>query len=436
MTWMKMAFASAGFYCLLASQALGQYWVRPAPEYRLSERPAPYVAAEEPTAPSPSDQVIRPAPPAEPQTPETAGWKDSAESAKDAWCSPACGWDLCQEGDPWELYPESGSGLKIGGWFQAGYHNKIDGAFNAHPGRIHLHQGYLYAEKVAHGESGWDWGFRTDLVYGVDAQDTQAFGNNPGRWDFLNGFDHDDYGWALPQAYAEVAYCDWSVKIGHFYRLLGYESVMAPANFFYSHALTMYHSEPFTHTGVVASYQASDRLTAHGGWTLGWDTGFDQYAQGNSFLGGLDYALTDNVTLSYMMCAGNLGWRGEGYNHSLVFDFHVTDKLNYVVQSDWVETTGWYTVNDVFVADSYDDVGVNQYLFYELNDCWKLGGRFEWWKRDGASAYEATAGVNWRPHPNFVLRPEIRYNWGPGLAANLFLPADSWIFGIDGILTF
>ena len=77
-----------------------------------------------------------------------------------------------------------------------------------------------------------------------------------------------------------------------------------------------------------------------------------------------------------------------------------------------------------------DDVGVNQYLIYQLNDCWAVGGRFEWWKRDGASAYEATAGVNWRPHPNFVLRPEIRYNWGPGLAANLGLPENSTIFGI------
>jgi hypothetical protein len=363
------------------------------------------------------------------------------EAADAAYC-PTRGWDLCCEGDPWELFPETCRGLKVGGWFQAGYHNKTDGRFNQHPGRVNLHQAYLYAQKTANGEAGLDWGFRTDIVYGVDAQDTQAFGNNPGVWDFQNGFDHTPYGWALPQAYAELAYCDLSVKIGHFYTLEGYETVTAPDNFFYSHAFTMYNSEPFTHTGVLGAYQASDKLTVHGGWTLGWDTGFDQYAAGSNFLGGLAYSLTDNVSVTYMACSGNMGWRGEGYSHSVLFDVSLTDRMNYVLENDWVETDGWYDTAGVngtagkFYPEQRDDFGINQYLFYELNDCWKLGGRFEWWKRDGSSAYEATAGVNWRPHPNFVLRPEIRYNWGPGLAANLGLPENSTIFGIDGIFTF
>ncbi len=439
MSRMRMAFASVGVCLLLASPVLGQYWVRPAPEYHLAERPAPYVAAEERTAPSPSDQVVPPAPAPVTPAPSTPDWQVGGDAANGDYCVRAFGWDLCREGEPWELFPESRCGVKVGGWFQAGYHDETDGRFNAHPGRIHLHQAYLYAEKVARGESGWDWGFRTDLVYGVDGIDTQAFGNNPGNWDYANGFDHGIYAWALPQAYAEVAYCDLSVKMGHFYRLHGYERVTAPDNFFYSHAFTMNESEPFTHTGVLASYQASDRLTVHGGWTLGWDTGFDQYAAGNNFLGGLAYALTDNVTVTYMMCAGNLGWRGEGYNHSLVFDVGLTEKLNYVFQSDWVETDGLYApATGVFTADQGDDIGINQYLFYELNDCWKLGGRFEWWKRDGSSLYEATAGVNWKPLPNFVLRPEVRYNWGDGLVDNFAAPGlpAGWIFGIDGIVTF
>jgi len=405
--------------------------MRPAPEIRLAERPAT-LAAEESTAPSPSDQPLTTAPAAAPDAPSV---RDLVEK-QDAACCPTRGWDLCCEGEPWELFPETCRGLKIGGWLQAGYNNKTDGKFNTHPGKVNLHQGYLYAQKAASGDAGLDWGFRTDVIYGVDAQDTQAFGNNPGVWDFQNGFDHGVYGWALPQAYAELAYCDLSVKIGHFYTLEGYESVMAPSNFFYSHAFTMYNSEPFTHTGVLGAYQASDKLTVQGGWTLGWDTGFDQFADGSNFLGGLTYSLTDDVTVTYMTCIGDMGWRGQGYTHSLLFDFSLTDRLNYVLENDWVETDGWYNVAGEFFPHERDDVGINQYLFYELNDCWKLGGRFEWWKRDGASAYEATAGVNWRPHPNFVLRPEIRYNWGPGLAANLGLPENSTIFGIDGVFTF
>ena len=437
MTWMRLAFASLGACCLLASPALGQYWVRPAPEYHLSQRPAPYVAAEEPTAPSPSDRVMRP-PPAAAPGPQV---KEEPIAGDAAACCPrgtSCGLDLCHEGDPWELFPETCRGLKIGGWFQAGYNSKSDGKFNSHPGRVNLHQGYLYAEKVADGECGLDWGFRTDLVYGVDAQDTQAFGNNPGHWDFQNGFDHGIYGWAVPQAYVELAACDLSVKFGHFYTLIGYEVVTSPDNFFYSHSFTMYNSEPFTHTGAIATYNATDRLTGYFGWTAGWDTGFDMYNGGNSFLGGFGYSLTDNVKMTYITCFGDLGWRGEGYNHSLVFDVSVTEKLNYILQSDLVASDGWFNVSTgEYLPGQRDDVGVNQYLIYQLNGCWALGGRLEWWKRDGSSLWEATAGVNWKPHPNFVLRPEVRYNWGSGLANNFGSAIDAgWNFGIDGIVTF
>ena len=142
--------------------------------------------------------------------------------------------------------------------------------------------------------------------------------------------------------------------------------------------------------------------------------------------------------MTYITCFGDLGWRGEGYNHSLVFDVSVTEKLNYVLQSDLVLSDGaWNVTTDVFTPEVGDDVGVNQYLIYQLNDCWAVGGRLEWWKRDGSSLWEATAGVNWKPLPNFVLRPELRYNWGDGLANNIAADFDDgFIFGIDGIVTF
>ena len=54
--------------------------------------------------------------------------------------------------------------------------------------------------------------------------------------------------------YFEAGYGDLTVKIGHFYTIIGWEVVTAPDNFFYSHAYTMYNSEPFTHTGVLATY--------------------------------------------------------------------------------------------------------------------------------------------------------------------------------------
>ena len=319
--------------------------------------------------------------------------------------------------------------LDVGGWTQLGYHNKstVIGTadmYNKHPGKFNLHQQWFYLGKEADGRRGWDWGFRTDVIYGVDAQDTQAFGNNPGNWDFQNGWDNGIYGWAMPQLYGEVENGDLNIKFGRFFTLVGYEVVAAPQNFFYSRAFTTYNSEPFTHTGVLATYTVSDNLTTYGGWTYGWDTGFDQFQGGSSFLGGFSASLTDDVTFTYISTAGDFGARGNnGYSHSLVFDFTLSDRLNYILQSDLVSV-------DPNGGGHDDDVGINQYLLYTLNDCWRVGSRLEWWKDEGRSHYSITGGVNYRPTASVVVRPEIRHNWAPSFNQN------RTIFGIDTIFTF
>ena len=351
----------------------------------------------------------------------------AAPQASETQCDGCCDQGWCNLGEPFKvsdvLFDECDSGPTIGGWMQWGYHSQDTpgiGRFNSHPHRFNMHQGWIYVEKKADGCKGLDWGYRADWVYGVDGADTQSFGNTPGRFDYLNGFDHGIYGWAIPQLYAELAYGDLSVKAGHFYTIVGYEVVTAPDNFFYSHAYTMYNSEPFTHTGVLASYAVSEKVQVHAGWTLGWDTGFDRFDDGSNFLGGASVGLTDNVTFTYITTIGDFGWRGEGYAHSAVLGYSVTEKLNYVLQSDLVETN----------AGADHQYGVHQYLLYAINDCLGAGARLEWWKNADNSQYEATFGVNIKPHANLVIRPEIRHDWNPGNRQNVTT------FGSDVILTF
>ena len=110
---------------------------------------------------------------------------------------------------------------------------------------------------------------------------------------------------------------------------------------------------------------------------------------------------------------------------------NVTDCTEYVAQSDYVHTNnGNYSI------------GFNQYLFYSVNDCWKAGGRLEWWKSDvlspdnSVSYYEATLGVNYRAHANLVFRPEVRWDW-TNAEGTIGVPNyDETVFGIDAILTF
>jgi Putative beta-barrel porin-2, OmpL-like. bbp2 len=375
----------------------------------------------------------------------------------DSGCGSSCGnggWGSClgdcSLGDAWtlkdELHPCCDT-WNYGGWIQAGYHDDNTRlsyeygdlrAFNDVPDNLNLHQAYVYFEKLVDADDcSADWGGRVDLLYGTDAQKTQAFGNPGGRWDA--SWDHGVYGWAIPQAYVELAYGDWSWKLGKFYTVVGYEVVTAPDNFFYSHAYTMFNSEPFTHTGVLGTYAASEDVTIYTGWTLGWDTGFDQFGGGSNFLGGFGLQLTDDVKYTYICTAGDLGWRGEGYSHSNVVDVTLSENWQYVFQSDYVNTNF-----ETPSGNDNEDVGVNQYLFYTLNDCWKVGSRAEWWKSnnvtgDAQSFYQVAAGLNYHASSNLVVRPEIRYNWTPAeeaYQAAINENFNQWVFGVDAIVTF
>ncbi len=414
-----------------------------------------YYYGDEEEEPSPSDAVVEPKT-AEPKTAEPAPVSSGASEYAVGCGDPSCGTVACDGGcgsscggcsscylfgpaKPFALMPENRGNIKAGGWTSIGYHNKVTplstvrkkvASFNDVPDRLNLHQQWAYLEKTLDANaSGWDWGGRVDVMYGTDAQKTQAFGTT-GGWD--NDWDNGVYGWAIPQAYVEVGNGDFSVKAGHFYTLVGYEVVAAPGNFFYSHALTMFNSEPFTHTGVLGTYSATQNLKVYGGWTLGWDTGFRQNGNGSSWLGGFAYSLGDDITLTYMSTGGDLGWRGsEAYSHSIVVDVNLTEKFNYVFQTDMV------SVGDVTTSsgggkplDHEDDFSINQYLFYNLNDCWAVGTRIEWWKDEGHSNYEWTSGLNYRPMANLVLRPEIRHDWQP------YAQFDQTTFGVDAILTY
>lgn len=370
---------------------------------------------------------------------------DSAGLGCDGGCDSAAASGL---GDPWKLF-SAPEGWDVGGWANVGYHTASMRNFFGYPDQVQLHQGWLYAEKSIDTSNGFDIGGRLDYLYGTDAQDTQAFGTNRG-WD--TGWDNGQYGHALPQAYVEAGYGDLSVKVGHFFTIIGWEVVQATGNFFYSHSYTMYNSEPFTHTGALATYEAGESTTLWGGYVLGWDGGFDD--NGDAFLGGISQGVTDDLTLIYATTMGRFGearFNGveKGYMHSLIADYAVTEKLQYIIQNDVLSTT------DGSGATARDTYGINQYLIYALNDNWSLGSRFEWWSvaqdssllftapESGRSdVYALTTGVNYRPMANLVIRPEVRYDWvregdNAPLAGGLFEDgSDQFTFGIDSIFLF
>lgn len=362
-----------------------------------------------------------------------------------------CGPMLCQTGEPVSIWgmltgccePD----INVGGWVQAGYYNYNTGMFSDYPHAVNVNQMWAFIEKEADSRCGFDWGFRCDYVYGTDGPDTQAFGNPPDTWDFgwnAGAF----YGHAIPQAYVDLAYCDLSVRVGHFYTIAGYEVVPATGNFFYSHAFTMYYAEPFTHSGALATYQAGDNLTVYGGWTKGWDTGFQTFG-GDTFLGGVSVGLGEHVTATYTTTFGNIGFgtNASGYSQSIVVDMQLTDRLNYVFQTDFADYRGVVTnprtgfrPGTPALSHRY---GINNYLFYEVNECLEAGVRLEWFNAENAigvggrsDLYECTFGVNYKPCPNIRIRPEVR--WDKDDDAFTVAPArnETLGFGLDIIMTF
>ncbi len=350
----------------------------------------------------------------------------------------------CDLGEPWSAWDQIAcdSCIDVGMWTQLGYHDEGNGLYNDNPDGLKLQQQYLYVEKKAHGGSCcWDWGFRVDVMYGTDGNQMQSFGNDPGEWDFMHGYDHGIYAWALPQFYAELAYNNLNLIMGHFYSPAGYERATAPDNFFYSHSMGHTLTSPRTYTGVMATFQYTDCIELIGGYSSGWDVGFNQFAGGNNFFGGFAIDVSESLTFTYIVSGGDFGERSrddeKSYEHNIVIDLDICNDWNYVLESTALRIE----------EQGEDNVSIANYLFYNYSDCLAFGVRAEWWKGDAVtnytyggriptivdgthSYYEAAFGVNYRPIANLVIRPEIRQDWSP---SNNY---DESIFAVDFIATY
>jgi hypothetical protein len=333
-----------------------------------------------------------------------------------------------------------------------------------------MNQFYVVVEKAVDTKSCcWDFGGRIDFLYGTDYYFTTAIGlethgDGSQKWNSEDGprFQFGPaamYGIALPQLYAEVFAPignGLSIKLGHFYTTMGYESVMSTANFFYSHAITHQYFEPFTHTGVLATYSLSEQLKVHAGLTRGWET-WDDNNENCSFMAGFNWTSCDErASLFYGVTFGDepgLVVDDDRFYQSVYFTYKVTDRLTSVTGSDLiVQDNG--SVNGIGEIDDSEAYSLYQYLFYEINKCVKAGVRVEWSRdddnarvipvgglTDGSNYFSLTTGVNWKLYDNLLLRPELRWDWSdfgePGARAyDDFSDSNQFTAAISALLTF
>jgi len=368
-------------------------------------------------------------------------------------------------------------GLTVGGWANAGItynsvspENNFNGpvTFGDRSDEFQLNQLNLFIQRaVATEGDNFDIGGRFDIMFGTDAIFTQAYGVpafdvnsgvplNRNHWDLnlLNSNDNRFYDLAMPQAYLETYIPignGLNVKAGHFYTPIGYETVPAPDNFFYTHAYTMQYGEPFTHTGVLGSYAVDDHWSVIGGVvtgssTGGWDGGWDKHLGNWAGIAGATWTNTDTGTS--LNVSGTYGGTSEQSSepwalYSVVLKQDLNEKTHLVLQHDH----GF--ANGILLGTPKDTewYGINTHLYYDVSDTVTAGVRGEWFRdqngfrvcspgrvaaaTDGAgnsfaaagnftatcsaaSYYAVTAGVTWKPVKWLNLRPNVRYDWADG----------------------
>ncbi|RIK79696.1 MAG: porin [Planctomycetota bacterium] len=413
---------------------------------------------------SPSDQAAPPAPMGEAAAaaPAAEGGSCGCEPGGDdcgcpTCCNSHCGFERCcaldcGDADTVRLFDDicglECRGIKVYGWIAGGVtangHNPVDNfngpmTFNDRT-EGQLNQFYGVMEKAVDNEGcGWGFGARVDVLYGTDHRLTMARGLETHR-DGTNKWNNDRfYGVALPQAYFDVAYNDTTIRVGHMYTTAGYEVVVAPGNFFYSHTYTHQYGEPFTHTGVMWMQRWNERLSFHACAVTGWDN--FTFPPGNtkgSFLGGATITSEDGKgALALVVTSGEepsvTGFEPRNY-FSLVYSRKfLCDRLTYVLQHDnGVQEDGVVSTVGAPVQDA-EWYGLSQYFLYQLNCCWSAGMRVEWFRDDDGARvtglgsgnavagqsfpgnfWDVTWGLNWKPNDNLIIRPEVRYDWFDG----------------------
>lgn len=419
--------------------------------------PEPRMASVPPKAATPQE----PAPSAATASPAVAPTDSDAVCQE---CGPAAPWRVPQpcffqnHGITWGGWTQLGG--TVNGWNPPSHFNGPVATNDRN--EFQMNQLWIFFDKpVNTGGCGWDWGGHIDIAYGSDWRFGSTFGlenriNSPNNW----------YGLVLPQHYLTVGVNDLIVKMGHFSPGFGYEAVPSPANFFYSHSYAMSYSEPLLVTGLQADYKLTDQLTLVAGFNRGWMM-YEDLNTSLDVVGGFRWISEDQRTqLAYMTTTGpqDPGNANNRFAYSLVVQQQLNDRWQYVIQHNLGTEAG---TSSVVPGGQAAWFGIDQYLFYQINEKWKAGLRFEWFQdSDGSRVqgvgnwigsnrgwqggpgfagdfYELTLGLNWRPHANIVFRPEVRWDWyggTPDVATNLpfndGLNASQFTAAMDLIVTF
>jgi hypothetical protein len=287
--------------------------------------------------------------------------------------------------------------------------NFSDRVFDSQSDSLTLHQvGIQLAKQPKEGFGG--------LINITAGADVPVFASYP----FTGGSSQFD----VTQAYGQYASGPWTVIAGKYATLQGSEVIWAPTNNNFSRSI-LFGAIPFTHTGVRATYAATDTVSLIGGVNNGWDQ--VSAAQGSKTLE-LGVTLNPvkplNITISDLV--GNAAsevtgtpYAGEptGSRNSFNFvgTYAVSDALNLGLEYLNVRQGNFVaSFSPTPSTAKYD--GWALYGSYLITPAWRFALRAETFDdKDGfhfgdpdTKYNEVTATLSWLQSDSFELRGELR----------------------------
>jgi hypothetical protein len=216
------------------------------------------------------------------------------------------------------------------------------------------------------------------------------------------------------QGYVQYATGPLTVIGGKYVSLAGAEVIAPTGNTNFSRSLLFY-AEPLTHTGLRATYAASDTFSVIVGVNNGWN--YVSHSTSGSKTGELGVAWTPNKIFSLAV----QGYAGKDPTLDAprtlidaVATYNVTGALTFILSYDWGEQEQQIAGDPTLQWN-----GAAFYTNYALSDQWRISVRVEY--LDDKNGFvtgtgvaqtlkEGTITLGYDPVKNFELRIEGRYD--------------------------
>ncbi|HTV77416.1 MAG TPA: outer membrane beta-barrel protein [Steroidobacteraceae bacterium] len=213
------------------------------------------------------------------------------------------------------------------------------------------------------------------------------------------------------QAYLQYATGPLTIIAGKYVTLAGAEVINPAQDTNYSRSLLFWELEPLDHTGIRATYAATDTLSFSVGVNNGWN--YTDLSVSGSKTGEVNATWTPNKTFS-LAATGYFGKDDvlfDGQELSLVDivgTYNVTSALTLILNADFKQTSG----NGLSGTDATTHInGFAGYANYALSDALRVSVRGEYLSYLGAGhAIEGTVTLGYTPVKNLEFRAELRYD--------------------------